>query len=245
VIAILSDIHANAVAMEAVLDDMKSLGIKTALCLGDTVGYGPEPGPCVALVREHCVASVMGNHEAMLFVIPSFIDLPDDDAVSQSIILAEDQLDDGDALPWAKGLPIAIDLDAFEIVHASLHDPPGFPYINEPATAAENFLAQKRPVSFHGHTHFPAVWERSETGKIRCYAPEEKSVLDPDRMFAINPGSIGQPRDGDPRSSYMAYDYSTGTLLHRRVQYDIEKAARRFRKAGMAAFSRTRLRKGQ
>lgn len=245
-IALLSDIHANAVALDAVLADMASLEISTALCLGDTIGYGPDPVRCVALVREHCVASVMGNHEAMSFVLDEFSGSDLEDTVNAPLRLAHRELSTDD-LDWIKNLPIAIDLDAFEVVHASLQDPAGFFYIDSPEEAAQNFKAQKHPVSFHGHTHFPAIWEKSESGKILCLTPDATRpvVLDADRTYAINVGSVGQPRDGDPRSSYAAYDHSTGTLIFRRVEYDLAKAGRRFQGRGLPAFNRTRLRKGR
>lgn len=244
-IAILSDIHANVIALKAVLQDMESLEVSTALCLGDTVGYGPDPAECVRLVRERCVASIMGNHEAMLIVLEKMGPQEFGETVSAPLELAHQQLP-ADDLEWAAALPIGIDLDAFEIIHGSLHEPPEFHYIDSPETAADNFRSQKRPVSFHGHSHVPAIWEKSETGKIRCFAPEEAVVtLDPDRVYAVNVGSVGQPRDGDPRASYAIYDHGTGRLLHRRVSYDIAKARKRFKAAGLAAFNSSRLTKGK
>jgi diadenosine tetraphosphatase ApaH/serine/threonine PP2A family protein phosphatase len=244
-IAILSDIHANVVALEAVLKDMETLEVSTALCLGDTVGYGPDAAECVKLVREQCVASIMGNHEAMLIVLEKLGTQDFGDKILPPLELAQAQLS-RDQLDWVQQLPIGIDLDAFEVVHGSHHEPPEFHYITTPEEAADNFRSQKRPVSFHGHSHVPAVWEKSETGKIRCFAPEEAMVqLDPDRVYAVNVGSVGQPRDGDPRASYAIYDHGTGRLFHRRVDYDISKARKRFKAAGLATFNSSRLAKGK
>jgi diadenosine tetraphosphatase ApaH/serine/threonine PP2A family protein phosphatase len=244
-IALLSDIHANLVALEAVLKDMQELDVSTALCLGDTVGYGPDPAACVQLVREHCLAGIMGNHEAMLVVLEKMGAQEFGETVSAPLELAQKQLS-AEELEWAAQLPICIDLDAFEIIHGSLHEPPDFHYIDSPETAGDNFKQQKRPVSFHGHTHVPAIWEKSESGKIRCYSPEEKAVLlDPDRTYAVNVGSVGQPRDGDPRASYAIYDHAKGLLIHRRVPYDLKRARARFRKAGLPAFNSQRLGKGK
>ena len=101
-------------------------------------------------------------------------------------------------------------------------------------------------MSLHGHTHLPAVWEKAESGRVNCYAPSEKIVLlDPDRQYTINVGSVGQPRDGDPRACYALYDHATGKLLHRRVPYDIKAAQKRFRQAGLPAFNLNRLAKGK
>lgn len=243
-IALFSDIHSNAVAFEAVLKDMSTLGVSSALCLGDTIGYGPDPGRCVELVREQCVASVLGNHEAMLLALDGLQGL--NEAILAPLVLAKEQLEAG-ALNWIRQLPIAIDLDAFEIVHASHYEPPAFHYVRTTEEAACNFSAQNHAVSFHGHTHVPAIWERSETGKVRCYAAliNQALRLDPDRKYSIDIGSVGQPRNGDPRASYAVYDYATGTLLHRRVAYDLDEACKRFRRKGIPRHNQLRLRKGR
>ena len=244
-IAILSDIHANLLALQAVLADMRELKVSSALCLGDTVGYGPDPAACVALTREHCVASIMGNHEAMLIVLEKVGPQEFGETLSPPLELAQRQLSQED-LAWVCDLPIGVDLEAFEIIHGSLNDPPEFHYIDSTDTAGDHFRLQKRPVSFHGHTHLPLTWEKTESGRIHCYAPSEKIVsLDPDRQYAVNVGSVGQPRDGDPRASYALYDYARGELLHRRVAYDIRAAQKRFRQAGLPAFNRNRLTKGK
>lgn len=244
-IALLSDIHANVVALEAVLADMQELNVSAALCLGDTVGYGPDPAACVHLVRENTVASIMGNHEAMLIVLEKMGAQEFGETVSAPLELAQKQLGEED-LEWVCALPIGIDLDAFEVIHASLHEAADFHYIDSPETAADNFRQQKRPVSFHGHTHVPVIWEKSPSGRIQPFAPQEKLVrLDPDRQYAINVGSVGQPRDGDPRASYALYEAADGILLHRRVPYDFKAAQKRFRKAGLPAFNSTRLGKGK
>jgi diadenosine tetraphosphatase ApaH/serine/threonine PP2A family protein phosphatase len=244
-IAIFSDIHANAPALEAVLKDMQTLEVSTALCLGDTVGYGPDAAECVKLVRDQCVASIMGNHEAMLIVLEKMGPQEFGETVSAPLELAQKQLSN-EEMEWVVGLPIGIDLDAFEVIHGSLHEPPEFHYIESPETAADHFQHQNRPVSFHGHTHVAAVWERTESGRIHCYAPEEKIVrLDPERQYAINVGSVGQPRDGNVQASYAIYDHAEGLLLHRRVPYDISAVQKRFRKAGLPAFNSQRLAKGK
>jgi diadenosine tetraphosphatase ApaH/serine/threonine PP2A family protein phosphatase len=244
-IAILSDIHANASALEAVFKDMQTLDVSTALCLGDTVGYGPDAAECVKLVREQCVASIMGNHEAMLIVLEKMGSQEFGETVSAPLELARKQLSD-EEMHWVSALPIGIDLDTFEVIHGSLHEPAEFHYIDSPETAGDHFQHQKRPVSFHGHTHVPIVWEKSESGRINCYETSEKMVhLDPDRQYAVNVGSVGQPRDGNVQSSYAIYDHTAGLLLHRRVPYDIKAVQKRFRKAGLPTFNSQRLTKGK
>jgi predicted phosphodiesterase len=109
-IALLSDIHANLVALEAVLADMRELDVPAALCLGDTVGYGPDPAACVQLVREHCVASIMGNHEAMLIVLEKMGPQEFGEVIGAPLDLAQKQLS-AEELEWVSQLPIGIDLE--------------------------------------------------------------------------------------------------------------------------------------
>lgn len=244
-IAILSDIHANLEALQVVLTDMRSMEVETALCLGDTVGYGPDPAACLDLVAEHCVASILGNHEAMLLMLDEFPKGSYSEVVLDPLHLAHEQLSHKQ-LQHVGNLPLGIDLDTFQIIHSSHHQSSEFHYIDSHEAAADNFASQKQPVSFHGHTHVPAIWEKAESGKICCYAPQHQPVhLDPARQYAINVGSVGQPRDRNSQASYAIYDPSTGTLLHRRLAYDIKKAQARFRSANLPKFNATRIAKGK
>jgi diadenosine tetraphosphatase ApaH/serine/threonine PP2A family protein phosphatase len=242
--AILSDIHANIDALEAVLTDVRQWPCSRILCLGDIVGYGPEPAACVELMRENAAVSVIGNHEAIFFMAS---DLPPEElgaSIGAPIRLACEQMTDSQRA-WLESLPIAADLDPITLCHASLHEPPAFNYIQSPEDVEANFAAQTTFASFHGHTHIPAIWE-SNGGNIRCFQPGDQPVrLDQDGRYAINVGSVGQPRDGDPRASYALYDYEKRLLLHRRVEYDITKARARFKRAKLPATNAKRLSKGR
>ena len=242
--AIISDIHSNIDALEAVLADIGQWPCRGILCLGDIVGYGPEPAACVQRVMDTCAVSVLGNHEAMLFLAGQFS--PDElgASVGDPIALAFKQVS-GEQMKWLRGLPITADLDPIMLSHASLHEPPCFHYIHDKDEAKSHFAAQKTFVSFHGHTHVPVIWEE-KGGEISCFEPVDKPVrLDEDSRYAINVGSVGQPRDNDPRASYALYDYQNRLLLHRRVEYDIKRAQARFKKAKLPARNASRLKKGQ
>lgn len=238
--AILSDIHANIDALEAVLKDLREFPCLGLFCLGDIVGYGAEPADCIAHMQERSHLTVLGNHEAMLFHPPEGMM----DILSAPLALARKQSCPAQ-LRWLKTLPLVAEAAPLTLCHSSLAEPAAFPYIESEIDAAENFTAQKTFVSFHGHSHVPVVWEHHGT-TVTGYEPMETLVqLHARRRYAVNVGSVGQPRDGDPRASYVLYDHHNRLLLHRRVEYDIARAQSRIRKAGLPTFNRDRLALGQ
>ena len=244
--AVISDIHANIDALEAVLKDIADFPVRGMFCLGDIVGYGPEPGACVRRVIENCAASVLGNHEAMLLLVDKILEEDWEASVGQPLKIAKDQVPQKD-LAWLKDLPITVDLDPITLSHASLNEPPEFNYIYETTEAEAHFAAQTTFISFNGHTHVPGIWEENpETLGVRSLKPGDKPVrLDPSKRYTVNVGSVGQPRDGDPRASYALYDYEQHLLVMRRVEYDIKKAQARYRKAGLPAHNASRLAKAE
>lgn len=244
--AVISDIHANIDALEAVLKDIADFPVRGMFCLGDIVGYGPEPGACVRRVIENCAASVLGNHEAMLLLVDKILKEDWEASVGQPLKIAKAQVPQKD-LAWLKDLPITVDLDPITLSHASLNEPPEFNYIYETTEVEAHFAAQSTFISFNGHTHVPGIWEENPgTLGVRSLKPGDKPVrLDPSKRYTVNVGSVGQPRDGDPRASYALYDYEQHLLVMRRVEYDIKKALARFKKAGLPAHNASRLVKAE
>jgi diadenosine tetraphosphatase ApaH/serine/threonine PP2A family protein phosphatase len=243
--AILSDIHANIDALTAVLSDIEQFPVKGLFCLGDIVGYGPEPASCVQRIMDTCAVTVLGNHEAMLLIADKIPDEDWDISIRQPLQLANEQLTKAQK-SWLRSTPITADLDPVTLSHASLHKPPEFLYIDE-TEAGAHFAAQTTFISFNGHTHVPVIWESNpKTSACRCLKPAETPVcLDEKKRYSVNVGSVGQPRDDDPRASYMLYDYEQHLLLHRRVPYDISRAQSRFKKASLPVFNARRIAKGQ
>ena len=242
--ALISDIHSNIDALDAVLADIAQWPCRGILCLGDIVGYGPEPAACVQRVMDACAVSVIGNHEAMLFLADQFPPEELGTSVGDPIALAFKQVS-GDQMKWLRGLPITADLDPMMLSHAALNDIGNFHYIHDAGEAKAHFGAQSTFISFQGHTHVPVIWEE-KGGKISCFEPVDKPVrLDEGNRYAINVGSVGQPRDDDRRAGYALYDYQDRLLLHRRVEYDIARAQARFKKAKLPARNASRLMKGQ
>jgi predicted phosphodiesterase len=241
-IAILSDIHANLDALEAVLADLESTAARAIVCLGDTVGYGPEPAECLRIVSSRCAAMVLGNHEAMLNVLDLLEASEVAPEVHAPLTLAREQMDQG-LVDWLHHCPLVADIDPIVGVHGSLHEPASFPYIFTAGDAANNFARQSQwHVSFHGHSHRPCIWRAD--GLVR--GPASSPVrLSAQTKYSVNVGSVGQPRDGDPRACYVLYDVKERVLCHRRVNYDVEKAQERFRKAGLPEQNRLRIRAGK
>ena len=244
--AVVSDIHANIDALDAVMADILTFPIRGIFCLGDIVGYGPEPGECVRRVMDTCAVSVLGNHEAMLLLADKILDEDWDEPIRNPLRIAKEQVSMSE-LGWVRALPITADLDPITLSHASLDEPTHFHYVHETTEAEAHFAAQSTFISFNGHTHIPGIWEENpKTLGCRCLTPSEKPVrLDAAKRYTVNVGSVGQSRDGDPRASYALYDYEQGLLLMRRVKYDIKKAQSRFMKACLPVHNSKRLAKGE
>jgi len=242
--AILSDIHANIDALEAVLEDIASRPCRGILCLGDIVGYGAAPAACVQRMMEDSAVTVMGNHDAMLFLVEKVPIEEFGQTVGEPLLLASRQMSDAQK-KWLRALPIAADLDPITLSHASLHEPASFHYIDGELEAEAHLAIQTSPVSFQGHTHVPAIWRETECG-VEGFQPSVKPLqLDEHARYAINVGSVGQPRDRDPRACYVLYDFESRLLLHRRIPYDIERAQRRIEEAGLPAGNASRLATGR
>lgn len=242
-IALLSDIHGNLDALEAVFKDMEGRGVESVICLGDVVGYGPEPGACVRLMRERCAHATLGNHELMLLMMVwrTLGDLGRE--LTPSIRLARTQLDRED-ISWISAMALGIDLDAFGVVHSSFFEPAAYHYIQGMDEAEDCIREQPNRISFHGHTHVPVIWMREKDGMSGFEPGETPHVLHPRARYCINVGSVGQPRDEDPRACYCLYNPAEGTVLHPRVEYDIPRAQERFRAAGMRFFDMERIASG-
>ena len=245
-LAILSDIHGNIDALTAVLGDVATQECRGLICLGDIIGYGPEPEECLSLIRKIATATVMGNHEAMFLEIDG--QRPDDRERSnnlwKSLGLCRNVLSPDDK-QWVRDLPLVAITDEATFVHASLHEPGEFDYIYAAELAEDNFKAQETPFSFHGHTHVPAVWEERQ-GTIELSIPGELPIpLDPASRYAVCVGSVGQPRDHDPRAAYVLYDPENRTITFRRVPYDISRAQVRFFHEGLSGYHAVRIALGE
>ena len=217
--AIIADIHANLAAFTAVLDDIKRRGrVEEVWCLGDIVGYGPDPHQCIELLRQHSHVCVAGNHDwAAIGKIDTSDFNPD---AATACHWTTQQLSPAD-VDYLDSLPLVVQRDNFTLVHGSPREPI-WEYLLSTSSARENFAYFQSQFCLVGHSHVPLVFECSETGAcLVSEFPDGAELTLARNRLIINPGGVGQPRDGDPRASYAIYDSETRTVTHNRVLYDI------------------------
>jgi diadenosine tetraphosphatase ApaH/serine/threonine PP2A family protein phosphatase len=228
-LALLSDIHSNLPALEAVLADIDSVGVDETWCLGDVVGYGAQPNECATLTRERCSVGLVGNHDlAALDALDISTFSP---AAAAAVRWTREAMDDPTRSYLTALEPAKEDADV-ALYHASPRDPI-WEYVLWPDQAAQCILVQARRVSFIGHSHvalfFALAEEREDDGdppEARGAQAAAGTTLDLSRgRWLINPGSVGQPRDGDPRASWLELDTEAWRATFHRVPYDIDRAA--------------------
>ncbi len=240
-IAILGDIHANIEALEVVLEDCRAQGVDEYLCTGDVVGYNASPSECIRRVRELGCPVTKGNHD--FYICTTSLNLDDfNPHAALGVTWTRKQLTE-DELQWLRDLPFTHTMKGITLVHATMDHPENFGYVFDNFQAAANFTNQKTPVCFHGHTHCPMIFEHSLVGDYRIDPQPFK--LQMGRKYFINVGSVGQPRDGDPRAAYVIYDNIAKTIDFRRLNYDIASAQARIRAAGLPERLAERLAFGQ
>jgi predicted phosphodiesterase len=238
-IAILSDIHGNLEAAEAVLDDMRVQGIRRILNLGDTVGYGPDPEACIDMVQQRCTLNLCGNHDyAVLHDAEGFnpIARAAVDFVRQRMKPRGAETDADVLRRWQflENLEPIFEEEGMEAMHASPRQPiteyvlPSDPEM-DPQKVHDIFAAMSHRVAFVGHTHFPGVIEEGREGFLMPQMFNMVYRLGEDRAL-VNVGSVGQPRDRDTRCCYVVYDGET--ITYRRVEYDIEQTVKKVRESG-------------
>jgi predicted phosphodiesterase len=225
--AILGDIHANLEALSAVLEDAEANGVDKYVCVGDIVGYNANPSECLEIVREKCVAVVRGNHD---HYVSHDECLDDFHPLAANVIdwtrkqLSEEQT------KYLRNLRLSIMVDGFTIVHSTLDMPEKWGYVLDTLDAAANFNYQNTSVCFHGHTHVPVLFERQTSVTRNEFSTYTTSL---GKKCFVNTGSVGQPRDGDPRASYVIYEPKERRIELRRVAYDIALTQQKIIEAGL------------
>ncbi len=239
--AIIADIHANLAAFAAVLKDMEQKGgVEEVWCLGDIVGYGPDPHQCIELLRLCKNFSVAGNHDlAAIGKIDTAYFNPD---AAQACRWTARQLTPED-IDYLKGLPRVIEKDKFTLVHGSPREPV-WEYLVSTSSAKENFAFFQSQFCLVGHSHMPLVFKLDDgAAYLKQLSPGIGLILGKSRMI-INPGGVGQPRDGDPRASYAIYDSEASVVRLYRVPYDITATQDKMMKANLPIHLVTRLSRG-
>ena len=242
---IVSDIHSNLEAFDAVLADAEQAGgYDIVWFLGDLVGYGADPGQCIERLRSLPHIAIAGNHD---HAVTGKLN-PDrfNGSARAAALWTADVLTD-EEMAYLSELPEVRKEGEFTHVHGSLRDPVSEYLISEPAALA-TFALLETPFCLVGHSHYPIVWTENEHGAdVALLAATTPLTLRGDQRMIVNPGSVGQPRDGDWRASYLLYDSGgggAGTLEHRRVEYDIATAQHKIRAAGLPESLADRLARG-
>jgi diadenosine tetraphosphatase ApaH/serine/threonine PP2A family protein phosphatase len=239
-IFLFSDVHGNLEALEATLADAGRRGYDRAICLGDIVGYGADPEACVRTVAKVAAGStVLGNHDAAVISPSSRHYL---NAAAQAGVMYSERALSPESLSYLGSLPLVIEGNGFVATHSSPFRPEQWIYVLEPVDARDALGAMTRPVAFVGHTHYPALHDGG--GVMKSVVPGRPLALNAGQKCIVNVGSVGQPRDGDPKSAYMIFDEEHGVAELFRVEYDVDSAARKILEAGLPTILADRIRRG-
>ena len=226
---VISDIHANLTALEAVLEAAGE--VDSVWCLGDLVGYGPDPNECVARIRAlpH-VLCIIGNHDAAALMQ---IDADTFNPEARSALIWTRKMLDESSREYLSSLPEKIEVDRVTLTHGSPRHPV-WEYLLDTRTATLNFEYFSTPLCLVGHTHLPVIYTLLDEKSIaRLSIPEANSLITLPERAIVNPGSVGQPRDRDARAAFAIYDDAKNVWDYRRVSYNISAVQSRMEKAGL------------
>ena len=239
IVAVLSDIHSNGDALDAVLESARTEGATSWWCLGDVVGYGAEPDKVVDKVRGLEALTVAGNHDWAACGKVSTRQFNKNAALAAAWTA---QNTSAENLAWLAALPLVATADHARLVHATPSAPEEWNYCMRIDDAWLEMKAFEEMVCMIGHSHYPGVFEK-EGEEIR-YTRAPSLRLREGRQYLVNVGSVGQPRDGDPRAAYALFDTDSRLLRHVRVTYDVEAAQGKILGAGLPPFLASRLAAG-
>ena len=226
-LAILSDIHSNLEALEAVLADAHAQSCTQFVCLGDVVGYNADPGECVSLIQGLGCPVVKGNHDEQASIVTSTEAF--NELAEEAIDWTRSHLSTADKT-WLADLPLTKQAHDFTIVHATLDRPGQWGYVFNDLDASASFNHQQTALCFFGHTHWPTAFVCDEDVRR---IPVGEIVLTAGKKYFINPGSVGQPRDHDWRAAYCILHTDRQVVAQRRVEYDLETAQDKIFRAGL------------
>ena len=240
--ALLADIHANLEAFNAVLADIQHRGgVDEYWCLGDIVDYGPDPAGCIQLLKRLPHICVAGNHDLAAIGKANVKRFNPDAAVASRWTAQQLSPDD---IEYLESLPKIIERDDFTLVHGSPREPV-WEYIISSSSAEENFNHFKTKFCLVGHSHKPLIFRQNKDGgcSFVTLSVSIGQIMGGSRMI-LNPGAIGQPRDGDPRASYAIYDSESSVVRLYRVAYDINATQQKMAKANLPVKLMVRLEQG-
>ncbi len=225
---IISDIHGNLEALTAVLDKCEELGVEQYICVGDLVGYNANPSECLEIIRNLPLAAIVkGNHDEQS---SEELDLSEfNPQAAKAIEWTRQQLTE-DQSEYLRSLPMKARAGRITVVHATLDNPDMWGYIMDKYAAEASLSYQFSQVCFYGHSHVPMAFERyHDVTTLQCSEIE----VQPGHKYLINPGSVGQPRDKDPRASFAIYDTEECVIRLHRLKYDVETTQKKILEAGL------------
>lgn len=236
-IALISDIHANMEALENVLRDIDKQGVEKIHFLGDAVGYGCNPDECVKKINQYCDIKILGNHDYALMGLESIESFNHAAKISMKWTQSRAKKK---TVSIMTDFEMETDFLDFHLVHSSPKIPEQWNYILSPDQASAEFKEFSQTVCFIGHSHIPTVFKMTKENTV--YQNEIIEIeLEEDCRYIVNVGSVGQPRDNDPRACYMIANTETNTLAYRRVEYDVSKTQTKMREASLPEFLIERL----
>jgi predicted phosphodiesterase len=239
--AFFSDVHANFEALQAVILDFRKEKIDRIFFLGDAVGYGPNPNECVELIDQIAEVKLMGNHDY------AALGLMETDYFNQyateSIDWTKHSLQEK-TIEIMSDFEITSELDNIFMAHSSPKEPDRWHYILDIDDVKENFSFFKHQICLVGHTHRPFIVSLNQEGNCIISHKQEEKIY-PNRRYLINIGSVGQPRDGDPRSAYLIYDMEKKLVKCKRVAYDLSHTQKRMAENGLPEYLIERLAVGR
>ncbi len=225
--AIISDLHSNLEALTAVLEDIESQKPDRIVCLGDIVGYGANPVECMKIIREKEILTIAGNHD---FAVVGKTNINYFNAYAKEATLWTRKVLSETDKDFLRELPLVEYIDNFTMVHGTLYSPELFDYIQTTYDAFLSLQLLEGQVCFLGHSHVPITFFQ---GEVISYCQKPEVQLEKGVKALVNVGSVGQPRDENPKASYALYDSEKLKVWIRRIPYDIEAAAQKILNANL------------
>ena len=233
--AVISDVHSNIEALTAVFADMEQAAIERVICLGDIVGYGADPNDCLHLIKEKCDIVIKGNHDEAVGGPEEYSSFNPE--AEEAINWTRNRISE-EGRSYLASLPMIFEEYSIVYVHSSPHKPEQWSYIVSREDALYEFRYFKGGAAFIGHSHISGIF---------CHdgdTYDQEVILDENKRYIINVGSVGQPRDGNSYAAYAVYDDKMKSVNINRVSYDVESAAEKIREAGLPSFLSSRLAAG-
>ena len=227
--AVISDVHANEAALRTVLMDAADARADRMICLGDVLGYGPEPVSTLELAYRSMHVCLAGNHDA---AVAGLFPVDDFTRFAAAAVRRHREALSQKACDWLSQLPYVCEVGGFACAHGDFAAPERFNYILEPEDALPSFDARPEQLMFVGHTHRPAIFAVGESG-VPLRLDVADFTLEDGKRYIVNPGSVGYPRNGECRSSYCIYDDQTGSVEFRSLPFDLDSYAAKMRGQGL------------